>query len=305
MNADEISNLCTHMIAPLNEKIEGLVNNLASKSDLQLFILDIESKFEHGIKSCFDHFNKELDSRDAKIKTLEVEIENLKLSSIQNATDFNNLTDRVENLENRQNDIYESSSVLSHHEDIDESDPENESDVDNESDSLDFLCLGDSLIKWLKIEEINPGSKNLKVCKPGATILDIRDELIELNEIHDIRNIYLTVGCNEIPHKSPVEVATELGNFLSEIRLHMPSTKVYLSAILPKSGDDYLPGINAINYLLCNICNSVGIVFVQHPSFASNGNINWSLYAHDGIHLNTRGVPQLCADIRRLASSFI
>ena len=126
-----------------------------------------------------------------------------------------------------------------------------------------------------------------------------------MSETYVIKNIYLHVGSNEIPEKSPYEVTEELASFLAEIKIYMPQTKVYLSAVLPKNHENYLLGINQINYILCSICNSLGMVFVQHSRFCRDGQIDWALYAYDGIHLNRRGIAQLTADIKRLSSSFI
>ena len=322
MNAEEIASLCTQLIVPLRDKIDGLLDILASKNDLQTFIVDIETKIRSDIESSFETFNRELESRDLQIKSLQTEVEKLKLSRIQNASLYEEMKERIENLESRQNYTFDSSAVLSQsaESNISTTDTNSVPDNDNESndiedndesvqqnekETLDFVCLGDSIVKWLNIDQINPNSKNLKVCKPGAKIGDIRNELIELNERYDISNLYLHIGCNEIPSKRPLDVAIELANLLSEVSSFMPSTKVYLSAILPKTANNYLRGINMINYLICNMCNTLGYVLVQHPSFSSNGCINWDLYAHDGIHLNTRGVSQLASDIRRLASSFI
>ena len=110
-NADNISSLCKQLIAPLKDKIEGLVNSLASKDDLQKFIHDIESKFELDIKYSLEHFTNELELRDNKINSLDLQVESLKLSSVRNATEYDNLIERIENVENSQNNIYQSSST--------------------------------------------------------------------------------------------------------------------------------------------------------------------------------------------------
>ena len=132
----------------------------------------------------------------------------------------------------------------------------------------------------------------------------IREALQDLVQSYDFNNIYLHVGSDEIPEKTPFCVAQELSMFMAEIRVYLPTTKVYLSAILPKLDDNFLPGINELNHLLCNSCNAFGYVFVQHPSFAKQGHINWSFFAWDSVHLNRRVIYQLTTDIKRLAASF-
>ena len=226
---------------------------------------------------------------------------------------------KVENLEQNQNVHYDHSSITSEFvaPSIIESDSEanielENSEIDNEGtenredtkETIDVLYIGDSIIRWLEIEDIHPSHNSKKVCIPGAKICDIRTALQDLLQEYDFKNIYLHVGSNEIPENSPFCVAQDLSMFMAEVRLYLPTTKVFLSAILPKLDDNYLPGINEINNLLCNSCNAFGYVFVQHPSFAKQGRINWSFFAWDSVHLNRRGVHQLTTDIRRLAASF-
>ena len=315
MNPDDVSTVCVNLITPIQNKLDGLVGNLASKEDLKSYLLDIEFKFMREIKSCFDHLNSEIESRDRKITTLETEIDDLKQYCVRNDHEFESLTQRVEQLEVRQNPPSSIASVSAAS--IDSLDgthaPEvidgevgyEDEEEEIEKEVLELLCLGDSIIKWMNIDAIKSNAHTKKVCLPGAKIVDIREALIDLADSYTIKNIYLHVGSNEIPAKSPYEVTEELASFLAEIGISMPSTKVYLSAVLPKIDENYLSGINQINYVLCSICNTIGMIFVQHPFFCWDGQIDWALYAHDGIHLNRRGIAQLTADIKRLASSFI
>ena len=176
---------------------------------------------------------------------------------------------------------------------------------EDEKGSIDFLSLGDSLVRWVNVNKINPGSNSNKlVCRPGAKIMDIRACLEELDGHYDIRNLFINVGSNEIPENDPFEVATRLTSLLAEIKVQMPLTKVYVSAILPKLGPEYIPGINDINYLMFNNCKILDVVFVQHPEFCSRGYINFDLLAGDSIHLNRLGIQQFENDIKELVPSF-
>ena len=139
---------------------------------------------------------------------------------------------------------------------------------------------------------------------PGAKIVDVRNALIDLHDKYTIHNLYLQVGSNEIPEKDPYAVAGELSKFLAEIRLYLPHTKLFVSAVLPKIDSSYLPGINDINYLLCSACNYLGIVFVQHQTFCIQGRIRFDMFAFDQIHMNRHGIAQLENDIKALARSF-
>ena len=157
----------------------------------------------------------------------------------------------------------------------------------------------------LDVNRINPGSKNNKlVCKPGATIMDIRSSLKELEGQYEIKKLFLNIGSNEIPQNEPFEVARRLSSLLAEINVHMPFTNVYVSAVLPKLGPMYIPGINDVNYMVCNTCEMLDMVFVSHPAFCRRGIINFDLLAGDSIHLNRRGIRQLENEIKELVPSF-
>ena len=71
-------------------------------------------------------------------------------------------------------------------------DDEDES-LHDQKETLDLLCLGDSIIRWINVDEIKPESNNKNVCLPGAKIVDVRDSLMELNDTYNISNLYLHV----------------------------------------------------------------------------------------------------------------
>ena len=89
----------------------------------------------------------------------------------------------------------------------------------------------------------------------GTQIAEVRSKLMDLNDKYEINNLLLNVGSNEIPLKDPLEVARELSDLITEIKVYMPATKLYVSAIFPKIGPEYLPGINEINFLICCTCD--------------------------------------------------
>ena len=310
-----ISDVCLKIIEPLQNTLKELVN--ASKEDLRAFLAKIETNFE----SIADGFKLELESRDTKILNLEEEIVTLKESVENNKNDYKNIIERLDQLENDAAiDVHRTSFAASNLDSLPNTEnesvtPEIVNDQDHEllndddesieqKEALDFVCLGDSIVRWLDLDKIKPGSINKKFCLPGAQIEDIRDALLEINDNFEVRNLYLHVGSNEIPQKSPFEVAKELTNLLTEIKVFMPLTKVYVSTILPKIDSSYIDGINQLNFLLCSSCNILGFVLVQHQAFCNRGIINSNLFAYDQIHLNRSGIAQLARDIKALARSF-
>ena len=77
-----ITDICLKVIEPLQNNLNGLVERLTLKEDLQTFIESIEAKLQYQISSCLDQFKKELHTRDTEISRLENEIVALKDTQI-------------------------------------------------------------------------------------------------------------------------------------------------------------------------------------------------------------------------------
>ena len=155
------------------------------------------------------------------------------------------------------------------------------------------------------MEELNPDGANKKICLRGAEIDRIRDAVLEINNDFDVKRLAIHGGSNSIPFNTPLQVAYDIINFLSEVKLLMPRTEVFFSAILPKSSsafsydNSYLPGINEINTLVYSACNTLGVKFIQHSRFSRDGIVNEALFTlSDYVHLNRRGVRQFSYDLK-------
>ena len=176
---------------------------------------------------------------------------------------------------------------------------DNFEDLNPRKPEIDFALCGDSIIKWANTDIINPGGVNKKVCLPGAKIVEIRESILHLHEQYDVKQITIHGGSNLVPEETPMEVAFQIIDLLSEVKVLMPNSDVYFSAILPKCNDLFSPGINEINSLVYSACNALGIKFIQHSRFSSHGRMNESYYTlADLIHLNRRGVRQFVYDIK-------
>ena len=236
---------------------------------------------------------------------MRVEINELKDSNLEHTIEMDRLSNRLDRLERD-----DTSSVLSRNNESTNSIVELESErhdfqqenshSDVESKPvLDLAVCGDSIVKWLDINDLNPGGRNEKICIRGAKIDKIREAVRGLNNRYEIRRLAIHGGCNQVPEDTPHQVSSDIIDLLSEIKIHMPKTDVYFSAILPKVDNFFTPGINEINALVCSACNVLGITFVQHQRFSRGGVMNESLYTlSDLIHLNRSGVRQLTYDIK-------
>ena len=202
MNDSFVKDICQKTIEPLSEKLNVLVERLVSKDDLKELFANIQNSVNNQISDCLSNLQNEFKSRDERIASLEIEVESLKQSN----TDLKNIVikqiEKVENIESDARDRLNTGPQIN-------LDPRNESFVpsedavdyqydtevddeeeEEEKESIDFLCLGDSLVRWLCLENIYPGFNNKLVCRPGATIASIRSTLKELDEEYSIKKKY-------------------------------------------------------------------------------------------------------------------
>ena len=109
---------------------------------------------------------------------------------------------------------------------------------------------------------------------------------------------------NHIPDESPKDIVHEMLDFILEIKRNMPRTNIYISLILPKHDNSWLPGINYINKQICEASFEIGFRVIQHSYFATRGYINSDLISRDGVHLSRLGIKQLGMDIKRALKSY-
>ena len=242
-----------------------------------------------------DLFFHELGLRDKKISELEEKIESLqdqnkRLSDLA-ANNFNEINEKIIKIE--ENLDSSKKAVVTN---IYKETPESEVIVKNKTE---LLIIGDSIIKYINTEKINPGGRNKHICVPGGTIQDIRRALISYSKENIIDCVILNVGTNHLSFESPVSVSDQLGLFCADIRSNLPGTRLLFSGILPKLDDGNTRGISFVNNQLFKLSKEHKFKIIFHKKFfKEDGTVNFDLYAKDGIHLNRHGVAVLGATLK-------
>ena len=141
----------------------------------------------------------------------------------------------------------------------------------------------------------------------GKTTADIRNELILSRCNSSYNQIVVHSGSNSIPSKKPKIVADELIKLAREVKLNMPNSKLYISAIIPKIDEKFLPGIDEINHRLYAASSKLNFDFIQHPQFVFNSEIDHTMFSFREqqpdwtkgmVHLSRKGVAQLATNIK-------
>ena len=100
-----------------------------------------------------------------------------------------------------------------------------------------------------------------------------------------------------MPDEPPNVVASIILDLMKELRSNMSTTTLHLSAILPKYGPGWLPGINEINWLVARHSGSISYSFISHPKFSSFGKMHNRRICKDVLPPCVAGVAQLARDI--------
>ena len=168
----------------------------------------------------------------------------------------------------------------------------------NAKEKKDVIIIGDSIIRHLDTDKINPGKQNTLECLPGAKIGHVRNKLVQINDKYDCQSLILHFGSNNIPDDTPEVVYRKILATVEDTRKAMPNTKIFVSAILPKLGNKFNKGINYVNQKLFDISIRKGFYYIHNHNFCANGIIDRKLYSKDNIHLSYSGVARLGTNIK-------
>ena len=286
MDEETLTRICNSVISPLNNQIEKLSTDFNDK------LLDLSKSIEFNVQSIVvnikNEFLAELKKRDEEILKLKSQVStlNAKVQKICENADQPTSLDSVILQEKRKLKPIQFKQA-------------NENKIEK-----DLVLIGDSLIKHVNLDLVNPGKNNELCCFRGATVDTIRKEIIDIDAKFSIKTLVLHVGSNCIPSDLPLSVTAQILDLVDQITVQMPNTKLLVSAILPKINAGYNPGINQINTELCNASLTGNFAVVQHKHFSRDGLINFGYYVNreveneKPIHLNYGGVARLGCDIK-------
>ena len=118
------------------------------------------------------------------------------------------------------------------------------------------------------------------------------------------KNIILHAGTNDIPAEDPETVFSKLMHLVEDIKLRMPDSKLFVSAILPKISPAFNDGINHINFRLFEASQVMGFDFIQHNAFCQNSIFAENLYSRHELekgrptHLSFKGVAVFATNLK-------
>ena len=228
MDEEGIKSFCTALFEPIKEQFEKL--SVKFNNDL----INLSQTLDKKLQDIFTNFqcqiNSELELRDNKLITFQKEIRSLENKIVTTGAELTAVKKELATLKNgSQNSVQQipTDANLFKTKPIPFSNDENSIKT-----KLDLAIVGDSIVKYLKLELMNPGKENKLFCFPGANILKIRNELVDINSKYDINKLVLHVSSNCIPQDNPLVIFTKFKILLRDIKTYMPNTTVFIIIII-------------------------------------------------------------------------
>ena len=248
-------------------RIEKLERGLKNKDD------ELRN-LRNELRNTKKEFTEELATKDLVISELFVKIENI-------TTLPQNVVTAPENTSSNDTSI-----------------PTNELDDSATTPKIeeDLLVIGDSLLRNLDVEILNPGGGATVSCLPGARPRDVVKKFRELTKTHRFKRVIVHVGTNLIPKFSRETCSARIIDCLESIRDIAPESKLAFSSVLPKLDQNLLEGINQVNFDVIR-SGKLGpkrtryghISHVSQFTTAATGAVDRELFTRDGIHLTEKG----------------
>ena len=112
----------------------------------------------------------------------------------------------------------------------------------------DLLLIGDSLLRDLDANILNPGGDTTITCLPGARPRDVVKKFKQMTMTHRYKRVVVHVGSNLIPKFARDSCSSRITECMESIRELAPDSQIAYSSVLPKNGDHLLQGINQVNF---------------------------------------------------------
>ena len=273
---DEIFSICARLQIALNEhevfissNHDEIIKIARTTTDTKQNTHDVDVETQHDYDD--DEKEEEKDGDDGDDDTAVVHDDPF-LRYLQQSSEYVNCSDLV-----LDHDISADSELDESLEDKDVNDGDNIHNTDKVE--LELLVIGSSIMRDIdatKIEKRSP-TKARTICIPGAKIETIMMKITELNETHNIKQIIIHGGGNNIKRdivQNPRKLTSQITTMLQHTQHIMPDTKIHYSAVLPRTDNKLFPGIISVNRAVREYCKSHQVKFIPNYEFFRYRNIN-------------------------------
>jgi len=154
------------------------------------------------------------------------------------------------------------------------------------------LVIGDSMIKPIIANKLSRAHKVQIKSFPGATTEDLVD-YIKPSLKRKPDKIIIHAGINDLKNNNPKTIAKRLKTICNSIKNDLPSAKIAVSSIIKRRDQPTLNDkISKVNSSLSTYALSNDVDFI------SNDSIGEDCLNNGGLHLNKKGIFNLCNNFR-------
>ena len=189
MNEAGIQSFCETLFQPIKEQFENVSSKF--KDELANLSSSIDEKLQEYFVNFHREIKEEFEIRDTKLQSLQKEIGSLKKQVDTSAAELISVKKELDHFKNGSKAAPQK---------FDKSNSKEVEDFkgklipfktikNSEKTTKDMVIVGDSIVKYLKLDLMNPGKENKLFCFPGANIQRIRNELVEIDSQYAIKNL--------------------------------------------------------------------------------------------------------------------
>ena len=274
----------------LLKPIKDAINNLPTKKSLENLPTkgDLNNEMQQLFESVTIYVNEELQKRDNRIDTLKKEFD----------LELKKRDEHIDKLGRQLHELVKNEKRNIVNTTQDNFIEEKFSSRSDEKEDVDVVLIGDSIIRHVDLDRVNPNQTNKKFCQPGGKIENANESLKDAYKKYNMKRLIICTGTNHIPKEDPATVSEKIINMVRNAKINMPDTKIFVSGILPKYGNSYAPGINYINRKINAASKIYKFDFIYNLQFQENGKQNTYFFAQDKLHLSKKGVARLAMNFK-------
>ncbi|XP_041465264.1 uncharacterized protein LOC121415931 [Lytechinus variegatus] len=149
------------------------------------------------------------------------------------------------------------------------------------------LIIGDSMLKPIKPSTLSSSTKVICKTISGAKIDDPFDPTQSLANKHNVKEVILHIGGNNIPINDAMCIATKVESLGSQILAKCPTvTTITISSIISRrlNQRETMEKISLANSLLLKVAENNGWNYINNENIHESNHLSI-----DGVHLNARG----------------
>jgi hypothetical protein len=174
---------------------------------------------------------------------------------------------------------------------------ENQKDIETDSSKREVIVIGTSLVRGVGLKLNDDKLDVLTYTNAGCSIRHIHPRVKHMIPPNFDGSLILQIGGNDCSDNDSEYVISSYDKLLNDVKSYVPNASIYVSAIPPRRGNDYLrykiQNVNKFLHFRSTFEN--GITFIDCPVFDEKLH-----FRKDGVHFNEYGREIYVSNLRHI-----